>query len=148
MKILTKIHDRDVKYVEFNTTANWVAHFPNENWVLVIIADNRNQNYFDEIIRKAIDRNVIWISSVGKQQELIHDISDEEILIREIENLYLPEHLIMTIGETKFEDGIFNGIFLPIQAEENLKEVILLDVDKSHLEKIEKILKKLKHKYT
>jgi hypothetical protein len=147
MKLLTQIHDRDVKYVEFNTASNWVEHFPTENWVLVIIANNLNRKYFDEIIRKAIDRNVIWISSVGKQQELIHDMSDDEILIREIENRYLPEHLIMTIGEEKFEDGIFNGVFLPINAEENLKEIIILDVDKSNFDKIENVVRILKKKY-
>lgn len=107
-----------------------------------------NRKYFDEIIRKVIDRNVLWISSVGKQQDLIHDMSDEEILIRDIENGYLPNHDIMSIGVTDLIDGLFSGIFLPIQSEENIQEIVIIDVEKLNYNKIFLAIEKLQKEYT
>ncbi|HCQ12097.1 hypothetical protein [Flavobacterium sp.] len=148
MKNLTKIKGVKINFVEFDTTKNWIDEFPNKDWSVVIFADVLNRNYFDEIIRKVIDRNVLWISSVGKQQDLIHDMSDDEILIRDIENGYLPNHDIMTIGVTDLIDGLFSGIFLPIQSEENIQEIVIIDVEKLNYNKIISAIEKLQKEYT
>jgi hypothetical protein len=147
MKNLTKIKGVKINFVEFDTTKNWIDEFPNKDWSVVIFADVLNRNYFDEIIRKVIDRNVLWISSVGKQQDLIHDMSDDEILIRDIENGYLPNHDIMTIGVTDLIDGLFSGIFLPIQSEENIQEIVIIDVEKLNYNKIFLAIEKLQKEY-
>jgi hypothetical protein len=147
MKNLTKIKGVKINFVEFDTTKNWIDEFPNKDWSVVIFADVLNRNYFDEIIRKVIDRNVLWISSVGKQQDLIHDMSDDEILIRDIENGYLPNHDIMNIGVTDLIDGLFSGIFLPIQSEENIQEIVIIDVEKLNYNKIFLAIEKLQKEY-
>jgi hypothetical protein len=148
MKNLTMIFGTTIKFIEFDTSKNWIAEFPDKDWAVVIVADKLNTNYFDEIIRKVIDRNVLWISSVGKQQNLIHEMSDGEILIRDIENGYLPNHDIMTIGVTDLLDGLFNGIFLPIRSEENIKEIVVIDVEKLNYNKIILSIEKLQKEYT
>lgn len=148
MKTLTEIHGIPIRFVEFDTSKNWIAKFPDKDWVVVIVANKLNRNYFDEIIRKVIDRNVIWISSVGEQQDLIHEMADDEILIRDIENGYLPNHDIMTIGESNLLDGLFNGIFLPIQSEDNVKEAVIVDMDMLNHDKIISSIKKLQKEYT
>ncbi len=147
MKNLTKINGVKINFVEFDTTKNWIAEFPKKDWSVVIVADLLNRNYFDEIIRKVIDRNVLWISSVGKQQDLIHDMSDEEILIRDIENGYLPNHDIMTIGVSDLSEGLFAGIILPIQSEKNIQEIVIIDVEKSNNNKIILAIEKLQKEY-
>ena len=79
MEKLAKIINRQITFEVYDTSKNWIADFPTENWALVIVAEDENKNYFDEIIRKAIDRNVGYIHCVGKQHDLIHNMADEEI---------------------------------------------------------------------
>jgi hypothetical protein len=144
MEKIAEINNRNISFEEYNTSKNWIAEFPTENWCLIIVAEEENRNYFDEIIRKAIDRNVAYIFSVGKQHDLIHDMVDEEIVFRDvdIEDYYLPKHMIMTAGEEDFEDGIWQGIYTTHQNETDIEEVIILDVTKRALEKTKELVRK------
>ncbi len=144
---LGKIKNRQIKFEEFDTSKNWIADFPNENWCLIIIAEEKNTNYFNEIIRKSISRNVGYIYSVGKQQDLIHDMADEEILIRDFENEYLPDHIIMTAGEENFEEGIWSGIYITYQDETEIDQIIILDVTRTHLKRTSELIKKFEKGY-
>jgi hypothetical protein len=58
--------------------------FPNDNWCLILIADEKQTNYFDEIIRKAIDQNVGYICGVGQQADLIHMMAEEKIVFEKL----------------------------------------------------------------
>ena len=142
MEILGRILERDIKFEVYDTSKNWIADFPTENWALVIIAEEENRNYFDEIIRKAIDRNVGYIHSIGKQHDLIHNIADEEIVIRDVENLYLPKHVIMTTGDEDFEDGMWYGIYVTLNEETEINQVVVLDVTKKAFEKTLELVEK------
>jgi hypothetical protein len=147
MEKLAEINNRQIKFEVYDTSKNWIAEIPTENWCLVIIAEEENRNYFDEIIRKAIDRNVGYIFSVGKQQELIHDMADDELLIRDIENLHLPKHIVMTAGEENFETGIWCGINITYQDETEMDQVIILDVTKKAFEKTANLVKEFELGY-
>ena len=138
-----------IKFVEFDTEKNWISDFPNKNWCLIIIADEKNTNYFDEIIRKSIDKNVGYICGVGKQNELIHKMADEEIEFRnvDIDNYYLPEHVIMTIGEKDFDNGIWFGLNLTYNSETDINEIIILDVTKNALSKTIELIDKFEKGY-
>ena len=147
MEILGRILDREIKFEVYDTSKNWIADLPKEKWCLVIIAEEENRNYFDEIIRKAIDKNVAYIHSVGKQYDLIHDLADEEIVIREVENLYLPKHVIMTTGDEDFENGIWFGTYITHNEETEITEVIILDVSRNAREKTIELVKKFELGY-
>jgi hypothetical protein len=149
MEKLAEILNRQITFEVYDTSKNWIADFPTENWALVIIAEEENRRYFDEIIRKAIDRNVGYIHSVGKQHDLIHDMADEEIVFREvdIEKLYLPKHVIMTTGEEDFENGIWFGIYLTLNEETEIKQVVILDVSRNSREKTIELVKKFELGY-
>jgi hypothetical protein len=143
-EIKTKITDRKISFVEYDTSKNWIANFPKKNWCLIIIADEKKQNYFDEIIRKSIDRNVGYICGVGKQHDLIHEMADEEIVFREvdIDDYYLPKHCIMTVGDKDFENGIWFGLNLTFNNETEINEIIILDLtNKAYLKLMELIFK-------
>ncbi|HEY8688382.1 MAG TPA: hypothetical protein VIM07_04045 [Chitinophagaceae bacterium] len=149
METLGKIKDRLIKFGEFNTSTNWLEEFPNNNWCLIILADEKNKNYFEEIIGKSIDRNVAYICAVGKQYELIHDLADEEIVFREvdIENNYLPKHLIITVGEKDFENGIWFGIYSTLNSESEINEIIIIDVTKKYRKDTFELIEKFKNGY-
>ena len=144
---LTEINNREIQFVEFNTSEDWVENFPNENWCLVIIAEEKNTNYFDEIIRKSIDRNVGYIFSVGNQHDFIHDLADEILLIRDFENLYLPNHIVMTAGDKDFENGIWSGISITHQDETEINQIIILDVARKYLNRTTELIKKFENGY-
>ncbi len=135
--------------MEFDTTKNWISDFPTDNWCLILIADERQTSYFDEIIRKSIDRNVGYIYGVGRQAKLIHDMADVEIGFRDvdIDDHYLPEHLIMTVDDEDFEDGIWCGINLTFNPETEINEIVIVDVTKKAFKKTTELIKKFENGY-
>ena len=149
MEKLAKIINRQITFEVYDTSKNWIADFPTENWALVIVADDENKNYFDEIIRKAIDRNVGYIHCVGKQHDLIHNMADEEIVFRDvdIEKLHLPKHIIMTTGIEDFENGIWYGIYVTHNEETEINHVVILDITKKAFKKTLKLVRKFENGY-
>ncbi len=147
--IETNITSRTVKFVEYDTSKNWIEGFPTNNWCLIMIADEKKPTYFDEIIRKSIERNVGYICSIGKQHELIHEIADEEIAFRiaDIEDLYLPKHTIITAGFENYEEGLFFGLNTTNNVETEIKEIIIVDLTKQAFKQTIEIIKKLEEKY-
>jgi len=147
MESIAEINNRRIYFKEFGTSKNWFSDFPNRNWSLIIIADDMNTNYFDEIIRKAIDNDVIFISSIGKHQELIHDLADEELEMRDVENQYLPKHNIITTGHEDFEEGIWFGIYVAESIEKIIEQVLILDVSRNNRTKTIELIKKFELGY-
>jgi len=149
MEQIGKINNRIISFVEFDTSKNWAKNFPNKNWCIIVIADEKNEKYFDEIIRKSIDKNVAYICSVGKQHEIIHNMADEEIVFREvdIDNLYLPKHNIITVGDEDFENGIWFGIYLTQNEKIEIKEIVILDITKNAKENLTELVAKFENGY-
>jgi hypothetical protein len=140
------INSREVVLVEYNTAQNWYAQLPNHNWLCVIISDNRERRYLDEVIAKIIVKDVCWISTVGVQCELVHDLADEEIVFREvdIDDLYLPKHHIMTTWHHDFREGIWFSIVAAHPEKVKIDKVVLLDMTGgSRLNEVKTILKTL-----
>lgn len=149
MRKLAEILDRKILFEEFDTSKNWISDFPKENWCLIIIAEEENKNYFQEIIQKSIERNVGYIFSVGKQHELIHDKADDEIIFREvdIDNHYLPKHSIMTAGNADFEYGLWEGIYITYNNEIEIDQVVILDVTRKAYSKTYELISKFELGY-
>ncbi len=148
-EINTKITDRKISFEEYDTSKNWIEKIPSDNWCLIIIADEKEQNYFDEIIIKSIDRNVGYICGVGKQHDLIHEKAYEEIVFREvdIDDYYLPKHCIMTVGDEDFEKGIWFGLNLTFNPETEINEIVILDLTKKPFSKTIELIKKMENGY-
>ncbi len=55
---------------------------------------------------------------------------DEEVAYREaeIENLYLPDHYILTTQHYEFEEEIWFAVFAAYDDEVDIKEVVILDM--------------------
>ena len=149
MTLIGNLNNRVINYVEYDTSNNWIEIFPNENWNIVIIANDKNERYFNEIISKSIDKNVVYICSVGKQHDFIHDMADDEIVYRDvdIENLYLPKHHIITVSDEDVEEGIWFGIYSAYTDEVEIKQILILDFTKNTKEKIIKLISKFQAGY-
>lgn len=135
--------------MEFDTTKNWISDFPTANWCLILIADEKQTNYFDEIIRKSIDRNVSYICAVGKQANFIHNMADEEIGFRDVDtdSNHLPKHRIITVSDEDFENGVWFGLNLTFNSETDINEIIIVDVTKKALDKTIELINKLENGY-
>ena len=144
--IQSHITSQKISYIEHDTSKNWIKDFPTENWCLIIISNEKKPRYFDEIIRKSIDRNVGYIVVIGEQHDLIHDMADEEIVFRDIdiENHYLPKHAIMTVGEEDLEVGLWFGLNYTLNEEVKINEIIILDLIKSTYTQIIELIDKFK----
>ena len=129
---MNRINDRNVRFVEFDTSTNWVSNLPTDNWLTIILTKQKNKRYFEEIIKKSIDNNVCFICSVGEQHDLVHDIADEEIVFRDvdIEPLHLPDHMIATTSHEDLEEGVWFGIFTASNEECEIKEVVIINATK------------------
>ncbi len=150
MKLIqTTATSRKVGFVEYDISKNWINGFPTENWCLIIIADDKQTNYFNEIIKKSIDRDVGYICAIGKQHDLIHNLADEEIVFRDvdIENHYLPKHTIMTVGDEDFEEGIWFGLYCTFNDGTEIKEIVILDLTKSAFEPTTELIKRFENGY-
>ncbi|MGK4568165.1 hypothetical protein [Flavobacterium sp. 3HN19-14] len=149
MKTINTILGKTIKFEELDTSKNWILDFPNKNWCLTIIADEKNKNYFDEIIRKSIEKNVGYICAVGKQHDVIHSMADDEIQFREvdIEDFFLPKHLIITISDEDFENGLWSSIYLSQNPETEIKEIIILDLTKTAFKKTFNLIEKFHNGY-
>lgn len=149
MIYLNSILEKEIYYSQFSTEINWIKEFPIENWAIIIIADEKKSNYFKEIVNKIIEKNVAYITSVGKQSNFIHELADEEIVFREvdIENLYLPKHSIITIGNKDFENGIWEGIYISLNEDVEIKKVVILDVERKYFDEIKNLIDKFNEDY-
>ncbi|GAB3017838.1 DUF7684 family protein [Spirosoma pulveris] len=126
-----RINSRDILLVEYTTAENWYSQIPNKNWLCVLVSDDLDRRYLDDVISKIILKDVCWIATIGNQCEGVHDLIDEEIVFREVlkvDKAYLPKHDIMTTWHHDFEDGIWFSIIAANDDEIDIEAVVILDM--------------------
>ncbi|WP_207431204.1 DUF7684 family protein [Sabulibacter ruber] len=119
---------------------------PDKDWVCLLLVKGKPKTYIDEVISKIILHNVGWLCTVGDEAEWVHDYVDEEISYRnaEVEDLYLPPHLLITTWHQDLQEAIWYSLFMANSDKVDLKEVIILDISgeldiptvKTYLEKL------------
>ncbi|MGL1887145.1 MAG: hypothetical protein OCD76_11590 [Reichenbachiella sp.] len=134
---MNKINNKSIRLVEFDTSSDWSIHLPTNNWLLIILSQSSNKTYFNEIIKKSIDRNVGYICSIGEQQQLIHEMADEEISFRhaDIEPNHLPKHMIPTTGHEDLDEGVWFGIFSAFNEDCDLNDVVIINATNEKMNK-------------
>lgn len=66
MIVLSEINNREVLYVRHDLATNWFKDFPKSNWLLFAITDRWLPEIFEEISRRAVDNDVVYVC----QQEI------------------------------------------------------------------------------
>ena len=141
------INDREIITVKYTTEQNWIKNIPQSNWLCILVDNDRQKNYVDEVISKIINNDVCYVCTVGQSCEKTHDLIDEEIVFREvdIEKLHLPNHHIMTTWHTDFDEAIWFAIFAAHHEEVSIDKIVVLDMtDENELNRIDKLLTDLK----
>ena len=118
---------------------------PESNWLFLGLIETKNLVIIDEIARKIIDKDVCYTCCTGTYEEKMHDIIDENIVIRqcEIEKNHLPNHFIITTSHKNIEEGLWFASFSAQHETELIDKIYCLDVGKdSNKERILKLIDK------
>jgi hypothetical protein len=145
MELLGNLNDRDIIYIKHDTAEPWFQDFPNKSWLLFVITNAGERNIFNEINRRAIDNNVVYVCTAGPNCELFHDILDENIVIREIEGWYLPDYCIMTTWHNDFDEGFWYAVFAAYGDDQEINKIVCLDITKNEMRlKLVDLVEKIK----
>ncbi|MCE9540465.1 MAG: hypothetical protein K8R85_14790 [Bacteroidetes bacterium] len=124
------LNNRELIFITYSTEKNWEKDLPKNNWLCILVDNDRPREFIDEVISKIIEKDVCWVLTVGQSCELTHDLVDEEIVFRQvdIDDLYLPKHDIMTTWHKDFDEGIWFGIFAANDEDVQIDKVVILDM--------------------
>lgn len=134
METLGQVNNREILYLCTKNTKNWDEQLPVNNWVALIVGDDRDIDRIADIAEKCLEKNVCYVCAIGQQCELIHDIFDELIVKREIAkrgNINSPddfENSAMTTWHNEFEEGFWFATSAAFHEYTEIKEVICLDM--------------------
>ena len=145
MEEIGVFNGRKLLYLRHSPDINWVKEFPNKNWLLVAAIDGKNKNDLFEISEKALDHDVCYVCCFGPQGELLHDIFDEEIVIRKVfagDHHLPPYDLIMTTWHGDLEEILWFGLFVANIDPEIIGTVFCLDACETPIRsELEEIIK-------
>jgi hypothetical protein len=122
------INQRTVSLVEYRTDKNWLAELPTQDWLCILLINEQHRLYLEDVLPKLLLRNVAWVCTIGYQCEWAHDLLDEEIVLREVDALYLPPHQVLTTWHNELEEGIWFALFAAQADQLFLKQVVILDL--------------------
>ncbi|GAB3297955.1 hypothetical protein ACFQT0_01680 [Hymenobacter humi] len=125
-----RINEREIWLVQYNTEKNWLKELPSQNWLCILCVEETPRRYLDEVLAKIINQDVCYVCTIGAQCEFVHDLLDEEICYREVEEppLCLPKYDIITTWHNDFDEGIWFAIFAAYADAVEIKTVIILDM--------------------
>jgi hypothetical protein len=148
MENLRNINNREIFYQKLDTEINWTQSLPDNNWLIVALAESDNSNILDEIARKVIDKDVCYACCIGTFGEELHDLIDETLVSREveIENLHVPTHLVMTTWHKDVSNGLWFAIYSAFHETQSITKIICLDIgNDSRKIEIEELIEKFKN---
>jgi len=108
-----QIDDRKIYYLSVYETANWADKLPDKNWLVIPICDRRDADMLDKVAKVCLDKNVLYVCTVGEECEWAHDWFDETILLNRIDKklpISTPDDFDeepMTTWHIDFDEGFW-----------------------------------------
>lgn len=132
METLGYINERKILFQKHTIDINWTKNLPDSNWLLVAIVEIDDINILDEIARKVIDKDVCYACCIGSFGEKLHDLIDENLVVREveIEKLHLPKHQVMTTWHENIINGLWFAAFSAFHETEQIEKIYCLYIGK------------------
>jgi|WetSurSiteA1Bulk_404760.scaffolds.fasta_scaffold41190_2 hypothetical protein len=135
MDILGRINNRKVLYTHVWVDKNYLETLPTRNWLVMPISQEINKEIYVELAHKCLDKNVVFVSAVGKNCELIHDVFDEIIIKKSKEKgidkdpLNGFEDFPLTTWNYNIVNGFWSAIYGAFSAtnESSIKKVVCVD---------------------
>lgn len=125
---MTSLNNRIVKIVNCSLENDLKRELPSDSWVGLIYANESSETQINKLLSTILDSNVTYICCTGEMSELIHDMCDEEIVYREVENLPIPNHQIMTTFNNDLDEQLWFSVYVANTEKVLIDTVIILDM--------------------
>ncbi|HMC01549.1 MAG TPA: hypothetical protein VKN14_10995 [Flavobacteriaceae bacterium] len=151
---LGKINNRDVEYIKTTDFSILKGKLPNDNWILLAIADIEQTNEIYELSVICFDHNVRYVCGTGSGGTKIDDLFDDQYLIRLFKTgkELIPENMDdmpMTVWSENFEEEFWFATYLANEDNVELNKVVCINLtDVDYENKISELIVKLKTGWT
>lgn len=139
MEKLGIVNKRVILFQKHDLEINWSKSLPDTNWIFVAFVETGNYQILDEIARKIIDMDVCYACCIGTFGEKLHDLIDDNLVIREteIEKLHVPSHHVMTTWHGNITNGFWFALYAAQHETVEIDKLYCLDIgnnsNKDHL---------------
>ncbi|GAA4319430.1 hypothetical protein GCM10023149_18100 [Mucilaginibacter gynuensis] len=113
MTELGNLNNRQIIYQPYSINGDWINALPLNDWLMFIITDNLSNEELFEIADQLIDKKACYLCCTGMQGEDFHDIVDNNLVLRNIENNQSAFDVVTTWHEN-IENGFWYSIFAAI----------------------------------
>lgn len=150
MEILAQINGRQVHYLWINQNPGWAEQLPTENWLLIPIGHKPDKEIIAKAAEECLGRGVNYVAALGQACELIHDIFDEEVVLRKIQKGERVdreedfEREPMTTWHHDFNEGVWFATTVAYDEYNDIHQVICLDLtERGEKDRLTQILDKI-----
>jgi len=118
------------------------------HWLLAAFVEIDNTDILDVIARKVIDKDLCYACCFGTFGQKLHDLIDENLVIREVEKLYLPKHQVLTTWHNDVTEGLWFAAFAAFHETGPIPKIFCLDIGmKSNKELVLKLIDKINKRF-
>ena len=133
---MLRLNDRVIKVLNCQLDNDWQRELPSGSWVGFIYSESSSKTEIDKVLNIILDSNVTYVCCAGAMSELIHDMCDEEIAFRDVKNLPLPRHEVMTTFNRDLNEHLWFFIYVASSDEVIIDTVIILNMTNDENNKI------------
>jgi hypothetical protein len=107
------INNRKILYLDIKDNLNELANADFTNWVLFVIEDDATNPILWSFAELCIDKDLLYMTAVGKACSKIDDLFDEVMNVKEFQGRQLPswmkssEDVLMTSWDHNFNEGFW-----------------------------------------
>lgn len=148
-------NSRQIFYLATREPNEWLEKLPNENWLALIIGNDNEIQLYSDLANICLEKNVLYVCTVGLACELIHDIFDEAYVSKKIDagiSVESEEFLKdspMTSWHNNFEEGVWFAIIAANDGVKDINKVIFIDLTKDTIrQKLFELVGKIKEGYS
>src|SRR4030095_9126762 len=146
------INGRKILDIDIKDDLQELAGAKLNNWVLFVIEDDATNSILWPFAELCIDKEVLYMTAVGKACSKIDDLFDEVFLARQLEGRKLPswkvspEDVLMTSWDDVFESGFWFITTVAYYEEWPIDTVLVANMTSDkYLPAIEDLAKKINH---
>ena len=128
MNEITVVNGRRLIYQRHALDINWDQAMTLKNWLLLVIIEGKDKHILSEISKKSVDYGACYVCCVGEQGQLLHDMIDGEIILREIVEHQLPQFdVTMTTWHSDLNEALWFAFFVANNPPETIETILCLD---------------------
>ena len=144
-------NDRQIFYLSTWQTKNWTDQLPSNNWLALTVGHDKDKQLYSELADKCIDKNVLYVCSLGHACELINDIFDEIIVQKKIsvgDSVASPddiENSPMTTKHNDFDEGVWFAMNSAYHGTKDIDKIVVIDLTKeTEQQRLTELIEKIK----